>query len=226
MNLVAIMFAAVLFGAATTHATAGWYISIGAGMSDADTMRQSGNNDDTTCYPGDVCRPGFTPDGYRWRYDLRPESGVALEPGVGYDLRLLRLELTTTRQTLGIDQQFVFVSYLDGARVLPDMDSLYTVDVKTGADELTLHTLSVNAYSDLHVNNLLIKPYLGFGLGLAFARLSGLLYEAAYAVEAPPEHEALHDAVDPSVYDGRQHIEVLGNMTRQPAHRPSCISAT
>lgn len=207
-------------GATTAHATTGWYIAFGIGASKAGTMKQAGNNDDTTCYPDDDCGhlPDMLPTGYRWFYDLHPDTDAAFELAVGYGFRLFRLELATTRQTLGIDQQFVGGSYLDGSRAMPAADSFYTVDVKTGVDDLTLHTLALNAYADLPIADPRLTPYLGLGLGLTFAKLSRLHYESAYALKEPecpdtaacanPEgYEEIQD-IDPAMYNGRQHIDL------------------
>ena len=219
-NLIAVLLG-ITVAASAAHATTGWYVSFGAGASQASTMKQAGSNEDSTCYPDDLCTAEFAPDGYRWRYDLHPDSGAALELAVGYDFRLFRLELATTHQTLGIDQQFVVGRYRDGSGILPNPESFYAVDVETGADDLTLHTVSAGAYLDLPLNNTLMTPYLGIGLGFAFARLSGLRYESSYALrefdcsdfgletgcQAPPQYEALRE-VDPAMYNGRQHIDL------------------
>ena len=207
MSLIAVALAAMLFGAVTADAQEGWYIAFGAGVSKAATMKQAGNNRDTTCYPDDECGADFRPEGYRSRYDLHSENGASFELGVGYSLQMFRIELSTTHQTLGIDQHFAGASYLDGSRIAPDMDSFYTVDVKTGVDDLTLHTLVLSGYVDLPFVNLSVNPYLGLGLGLGFAKLSGLYYESAYEFAPPPEYEGDRN-VDAAMYNGRQLVDV------------------
>ena len=221
MNLIAAVLATVLLGATTADAATGWYIAFGIGANKADTMKQAGNNDDTTCYPDDDCShlPDMLPTGYRWFYDLHPDIDAAFELAVGYGFRLFRLELATTRQTLGIDQQFVGGTYLDGSRAMPAADSFYTVDVETDVDDLTLHTLALNAYADLPIADPRLTPYLGLGLGLTFAKLSRLHYESAYALKElecpdaaacayPEGYEEIQD-IDPTMYNGRQHIDLM-----------------
>ena len=188
-GIAALLVAFVLFGASASHAMsedarpAGWYIAVGAGVSRAATMKQAGHNRDTTCSPLDDCRhlPGGMPTGYRWFYDLHPDTGPAFELAVGRTFHAFRLELAASRQAFDVEQEFTGVSYLDGSSIRAGVaDSGYTSSVMYSVDDLTVHTLSLNAYYDVPLARSRVMPYLGAGLGIAFAELSGLHFQSRY----------------------------------------------
>ena len=197
----------VLLGPGVLHAMtedarpAGWYVAVGVGASRAATMKQAGHNRDTTCYPNEDCSllPGGMPSGYRWFYDLHSDTGAAFEFAVGRTFHPVRLELAIGRQAMDVAQQFTGSTYLDGSAIVPVADSGYTASSTSGVDDLTLHTLSLNAYYDVPLARSRLTPYLGAGLGVAFAELSGLYYQGRYACaddtrcERPERYNGRHD---------------------------------
>lgn len=209
LYVAALVVVFALFGPGTTHAMpedarhAGWYVAIGVGASRAATMQQAGDNRDTICYPTRDCRhlPGSMPSGYRWFYDLHPDTGAAFELAVGRTFRPVRLELAVSRQVIGLEQAFSGATYLDGSPIVPVADSGYTSTSTASVDDLTLHALSVNAYYDVPLSRSRITPYLGIGLGLSFAELSGLHFQSRYTCtgDTPcerPERYNAHQDVD------------------------------
>ena len=204
MPLLAVMITTLLFTAATTHAE--WYISLGVGAGKADTMQQAGDNRDTTCYPDDDCSHQLDGliNGYRWGYNLHADNAIAYELAVGYNFKRFRIELATGRQTFDLDQRFTGGSYLDGSHIRPAVDTLYTAKVQADADDLTLHTLSFNAYYEFPLAISPVTPYVGLGLGIAFAELSGLFYQSEYSVACDDTETCL----DPRAYNGRQLVDL------------------
>ncbi len=67
-----------------------------------------GHNRETTCYPNDDCShlPGGIPDGYRWRYDLEADTGVAFEAAIGFMFDGVRLELSASQRNNDLEQKF------------------------------------------------------------------------------------------------------------------------
>lgn len=218
---IAILLAAfALFGASTSHAIpedtrpAGWYVAVGVGANRAATMQQAGDNRDTTCYPTRDCRhlPGGMPSGYRWSYDLHPDTGAAFELAVGRTFRLVRLELAVSRQEIDLEQAFTGSTYLDGSAIVPLPDSGYASTSTASVDDLTLHTLSVNAYYDVPLPRSRVTPYLGVGLGLSFADLSGLHFQIRYACTDDARCQR------PGRYDGRQDVDLSDTVAVAHVH--------
>ena len=183
---------------------AGWYISVGVGANQSATLEQSGHNQDTTCYPTRDCGhlPGGMPGGYRWFYDLRPETGAAFELAVGRTFTPIRVELSFGRQSLDLEQEFTGLTYLDGSVPVPATDSGYASRTTAGVDGLTLHTLALNAYYDLPLPQSRVTPYVGAGLGVSFAELSGLHFSEHYSCTDASRCE------NPERYDGRQDVDM------------------
>ena len=185
----ALLAVLALSGAAVSQTMAGdlpssgWYVSLGVGASRAATMKQSGHNRDTVCYPTRDCRhlPAGMPTGFRWNYDLESGPGTAFEMTVGRAFPLLRLELAGSRQSMNVEQEFTAITYLDGSALVRLADSAYTSTSTGGVDDLTIHTLSLNAYYDMPLARSHITPYVGAGLGLAFVELSGLRFQTRYS---------------------------------------------
>ena len=86
----------------------GWYMGAGAGANWSSSMEQMGHNRETTCYPNDDCShlPGGIPDGYRWRYDLEADTGVAFEAAIGFMFDGVRLELSASQRNNDLEQKF------------------------------------------------------------------------------------------------------------------------
>ena len=219
-GVAALLFFVVLSAVATSHAMsegsrdAGWYIAVGAGASRAALMKQAGDNRDTTCYPNDDCShlAGGMPSGYRWSYLLHPDIGTAFELAVGRTFHPFRLELSTSRRAFDMEQEFRGSSYLDGYARVRVEDSGYTVSSAAGVDDLTVHTLAFNAYYDFPLSGSPITLYLGAGVGLSFAELSGLHYRGTYTCtdDRPCER--------PERYDGRQDIDLTDTIPSVHAH--------
>ena len=193
---------------------AGWYLSVGVGANRAATLEQAGHNRDTTCYPTRDCGPlaGGTPAGYRWFYDLRPQTGAAFELSVGRSFSSVRLEFAISRQTLDLEQEFTRSTYLDGSAILPAVDSGYTSNSTSSVDGLTLETLSLNAYYDLPLPQTRVTPYVGLGLGVSLAELSGLHYSIEYEC-ADPSH-----CKNPERYNGRQDVDMSDTVASVRVH--------
>ena len=193
---------------------AGWYISVGVGANRAATLKQAGHNRDTTCYPTRDCAllAGGMPAGYRWFYDLRPETGVAFELAVGRTFSPVRLELSVSRQTLDLEQEFTGLTYLDGSAPVPAVDSGYASSTTAGVDGLTLHTLALNAYYDLPLPQSRVTPYVGAGLGVSFAELSGLHFSEHYRCTDPAGCES------PERFNGRQDADMSDTVASLHLH--------
>ena len=210
----------VLFGASASQAIseaaapAGWYIAVGVGANWASTMKQAGHNRDTTCYPTRDCRrlPGGMPSGYRWYYDLNPGTGTAFELAVGRAFDPVRLELAVNRQTIDLEQQFTGSTYLDGSAIVPVENSGYTSSSTASVDGLTIHTLSLNAYYDVSLAHSRVTPYLGAGLGLSFAELSGLHFRSQFVCTDDTRCER------PERYNGLQDIDLTDTVASAHLH--------
>lgn len=217
--IAVLLVAFVLLSASTSHAmpeeaNAGWYVAVGVGASRAATMKQAGHNRDTTCYPDDDCHhlPGGMPTGYRWFYDLHPDTGAAFELAVGRTFRPIRLELAASRQMIDLEQAFTGATYLDGSTIMPVADSGYASTSRGSVDDLTIHTLSLNVYYDVPLARSRVTPYLGVGLGLSFAKLSGLHYQSQYVCTDDTRCER------PERYNGRQDVDLSDTVPSAHLH--------
>ena len=146
-GVAAVLVVVVMLGCGMSHAgaegsrAAGWYIAVGAGASRAALMKQAGHNDDTTCYPDDDCShlPGGMPAGYNWSYVLHPVIAPAFELAVGRTFHPVRFELSVSRRTFGMEQEFAGLSYVDGSARVPAQDSGYTSSTTAGVNDLKVH---------------------------------------------------------------------------------------
>ena len=216
-----LLVAVALLGPGVLHAhamedtrPAGWYVAVGVGVNRATTMQQAGHNRDTTRYPTRDYRhlPGGMPTGYRWFYDLHPDTGAAFELAVGRTFRPIRLELAVSRQMIDLEQAFTGATYLDGSPIVPVADSGYASTGRGSVDDLTIHTLSLNAYYDLPLARSRVTPYLGVGLGLSFAELSGLHYQSQYVCTDDTRCER------PERYNGRQDVDLSDTVPSAHLH--------
>ena len=219
-GVAAVLVVVVMLGSGMSHAgaegsrTAGWYIAAGAGASRAALMKQAGHNRDTTCYPDDDCShlPGGMPAGYRWSYILHPDVSPAFELAVGRTFHPVRLELSASRRTFDMEQEFTGLSYADGSARVPAQDSGYASSAMTGVDDLTVHALLLSAYYDVPLAGSRVTLYLGAGVGLSFAELSGLYYRSRYRCA-----DGAH-CRQPERYDGRQGVDLTDTVPSVHAH--------
>ena len=182
---------------------AGWYVSLAAGANASSDLKQAGRNRDDTCYPDDDCRhlAGGRPTGYRWFYDLHAASGTAVELAVGRFFGDTRIEVGLTQRRSAVAQAFAGITYLDGSPLVPATDSAYESMSNASTDDLTVRSLSVNVYRDFPLAYG-ITPYLGAGLGMSSAELSGIHYEGRYRCRPAVSCD------NPGQYDGLQHIDL------------------
>ena len=189
-------------GAAAEDARSGWYVGASVGTSRVSDMEQAGYNDDATCYPDLGCSAGAD-KGFRWIYDLDPESAAAFEVAIGRMFGRWRLELSLSERRNKVKQKFSSISYLDGVPVAFNPASGYASATSVDADRLSTRTLALGVYHDFALPGSRFTPYLGAGLGVSFVELSGVYFEARYscANSAP-------DCEDPERYDSRQDVDL------------------
>lgn len=190
----------------------GWYVGGGAGVSWASDINQRGSNRDHLCYPSYACfdeklRPEQS--GYRWAYDLRSPAGAPFELSTGFDFERLRLELAFAQRVNGIEQVFRSVSDYAGNPLDRRSGGTVTSDSEFWIDDLTVRTLAVSAYYVFPRSAGRFAPYVGVGLGPAFAEIRGLHYEQHYR-----EPEGNDGAYDPplSHYTSRQDVDMAGTV--------------
>ena len=155
----------------------GWYLGAGVGMNDTGAFNQAGFNDDTLCYPAFVC--DGAPAGYRWFYDLEPDSGMALEFSAGRAWNDWRVEVALARLDNGIDQRFTGIEFLNGNPVRFIEQDNYRISTRASAGNLLIHSLAFNIYRDFAAAGGW-TPYLGAGIGAARAELTELYFEERY----------------------------------------------
>ena len=183
----------------------GWYIGGGIGANWTNQLDQVGWNRDTYCYPdSDACAvPGPSTDipGYRWAYTIDSDAGSAFEISVGRMFNRWRLELSAAQRNNAIQQKFKRITFLDGTVATPSSGTTVTSNAMSRIDDLTTHTLSVNAYYDFTDVFERITPYVGVGLGVAFVEISGVHFSTRYEDAADP-------ARDLSEFDSRQDADL------------------
>lgn len=191
-----------------------WYVTVGAGSNRTGVLEQAGFNRDDVCYPTNICPR--TPDGYRWSYDLEPDSGSALGLAVGRSLNVFRIEVSASSVASGIRETFTGITYFDGTPVLPDPDSGFANTAETAVDGFSTRTLSLGVYRDFRTAVPGIVPYVGIGVGLSEVELSGLYFRSEYTcVRAPcagrpaAEYNSFQDAdLTDTVLSGQVHAGV------------------
>lgn len=161
-----------------------WYIAVGAGSNRTEVLEQAGFNRDDICYPTNFC-PG-TPDGYRWFYDLEPDSGAMLDLAIGRSLDFLRLEVSASAMNSGVQETFTAINYFDGTPVRPAEDDNYGYSDETAVDRLSTRVLAFNIYRDFAGAAAGIQPYVGIGAGVAQVELSGLHFSSNYSCIREP----------------------------------------
>ena len=184
----------------------GWYFSAGGAVALGSGMDQEGWNRDTVCYPTGACfvaDPAPEIAGYRWRYAIDADPGAGFELTCGRRFGPLRLEVSGSQSRNDIEQDFAALEYLDGRPWAAREGSVVSNDVAS-IGYFTTRVLALNLYRDFRAPNRVLTPYLGAGLGAAFAEVSELLYSNDYqdTSESPPVY-------DPplSYYNSRQDVD-------------------
>ena len=194
--------------AAQSRERSGWYVGGGIGSSWASDMDQEGWNRETTCYPTDACfdaDPVPAIPGYRWRYDVDAFPGAAFEISAGRIFNRTRLELSLGQRKNNTDQMFRSITYYDGTPREERSSSTVVSNARNSIDNLTVRTLSLNAYYDFPDAYRGISPYLGVGLGPAFVKVSGVRFSTDYQ-----DTSGHAQAYDPSLsfYNSRQDADL------------------
>ena len=194
--------------AAWNESRSGWYIGGDIGSNRASDMDQEGWNRETTCYPTDACfdaDPVPAIPGYRWRYDIDAAPGAAFELLAGRIFNRTRLELSLARRKNNTDQMFRGITYYDGTPGEKRRGSTVASNARNSIDNLTVHTLALNAYYDFPDVYRGISPYVGLGLGPAFVKVSGVHFSTHYE-----DTSGNAQAYDPplSFYDSRQEADL------------------
>jgi len=119
--------------------------------------------------------------GYRWAYVLETAVGAPFEISTGFILNYVRLELSFAQRINGIDQ--VFRSVSDFARNPPERRTGSTVasDAMYWIGNITVRTLALNVYYEFRNTASGFVPYVGSGIGPAFATIRGLHYAEQYS---------------------------------------------
>lgn len=169
---------------------AGWYLSAGLGASWMLDTDQKGSNKDPACYPTSTC--SFATDaenlGYRWRYDIKADIGPAFGVSVGHAFDRVRLELSWSHLENDLDQHFLSVTPTGSGRQVmddPEWDGVHTSHA--GIGDMIVDTLTVDAYYDLPWTYRRFSPYLGAGVGVAFAEVENVKYFSQYQGGSKPD---------------------------------------
>ena len=214
-----LLFCFVSDAAAQGGPRSGWYLSGGIGSRWASDMGQEGWNRETTCYPTDACFDADTVpqlSGYRWKYDIGVGSGTAFEVAAGRLYDRTRLEFSFAHRRNDLDQMFTGIAEYDGTPLGLRSGGTVVSNSQASIDHLAVSTLALNAYYDFpnafdrfspYVDGL--SPYVGGGLGPAFAEVAGVHFSTDYqdtSRDAP--------AYDPplSFYNSRQDEDLSGTV--------------
>ncbi len=174
------------------------------GTSWGSEFDQEGWNREATCYPTDACFdavPASPISGYRWRYAVAPSLGVGYEISVGRMLDRVRLELSLAQRQNGLDQMFHSISYYDGTPIVARPGGTVVSNAQASIDHVRSRTLLFQAYYDLPAAPHPIVPYVGIGVGPAFATVSGVRFSTRYE-DVSPNAGAYEPPL--SFYDSRQ----------------------
>lgn len=168
----------------TGERRSGWYVGGGIGTNWASDVNQRGWNRDTLCFPTLSCfdqDPRSEQRGYRWAYDLKTATGMpSFELSTGFILKRARLELSFAQRMNDIEQKFRSVSDFDGNPLQRRHASPVTSDAEYWIDNLTVRTLTLSTYYDFRNAASGLAPYVGIGVGPAFAEIRGLHYAEEY----------------------------------------------
>ncbi len=161
----------------------GWYIGAKLGASRVATIGQEGWNREPYCYPDQGCfdqSPLPTGPGYRWRYDLEPDSGAEFEVFAGRGFRRVRLELAVSMHRNDLTQQFTGISYFDGSPIAPRPNGTVSSNSQAYADNFNARAITLNAYYDFPDAWGSVTPYLGAGIGFASLEVAGVHFSSDY----------------------------------------------
>ena len=179
--------------AVSATAQAGWYVTAGAGVGQNSGTEQAGWNADTVCYPTDACfaiDPVPSVPGYRWRYTINADAGAGFAIALGREFPGFRIELSAAHSRNDLEQVFVDIEYLDGSE-RATRDGSVVAHVTTSIGALTTRVASLDVYRDLAAPGARIIPYVGIGLGAAFAKIQDVHFSADYrdTSPAPPAYD-------------------------------------
>ncbi len=162
-----------------------WYASVGIGGNSASGTHE-GWNRDTTCYPTDDCFTGDSPPptGFHWHYDIEEKYGTRGEISIGRIHQRLRFEVSFSQQKNDLEQTFKKITDFEGAPLKPSNNTVESRS-ESRIDDLTLRALSFNTSYNFP-NESRWTPYVGGGLGLASAKVSGVYYDSQYEDTAVP----------------------------------------
>ena len=196
----------------------GWYVGGSIGASWASELDQEGWNREATCYPTDACfntEPTPPISGYRWRYTVGASVGARYEIAVGRVIDRFRLELSLAQRKNGLDQMFRGITYYDGTPIGARSGGSVVSNPQASIDHLRVRTLALQAYYDFPVSTGPIVPYLGIGVGPAFATVSGLRFSTRYE-----DTSANAPAYDPplSFYNSRQEEDISDTVPAAHLH--------
>ena len=206
----------------------GWYVGGGGGANWASDINQRGSNRDTLCYPVHACfdeDPRSEQSGYRWAYDLATGAGAQFEIATGFVFGRARLETSFAQRRNGIKQMFRPGSVTDfaGNPLVRRSGDSVTSDAEYWIDNLTVRTLAFNAYYDFGDTDRTFSPFVGVGIGPAFAEIRGLHYSEQYRDAAGNE-----TAYDPplSFYASRQDADFTDTILAGHLHAGTDFRAT
>ena len=124
------------------------------------SFRQHGHNEDTVCYPNDICLGEGVPspvEGYHWFYDLDAGTGSSGDLFVGYDFGRVRGEVATGFNSYGrMIQDFDYIVRVINPNYVPDIEmghDLAEYHPTTSIGNLTTTTLWADGYFELLPNN-------------------------------------------------------------------------
>ncbi|MDE0452864.1 MAG: hypothetical protein OXI90_14015 [Gammaproteobacteria bacterium] len=187
-------------------AQAEWYITAETGIGRHSSTDQVGWNADTVCYPTDACfaiDPVPSVPGYRWRYMIDAGAGAGFAIALGREFPGFRIELSAAHSRNDLEQVFVDIEYLNGSE-RTTRDGSIVADVNTSIGALTTRVASLDVYRDLAAPGARIIPYVGIGLGVAFAKIQDVHFSADYRDTSP-----VPPAYDPplSFYGSNQDVD-------------------
>ena len=161
----------------------GWYLGAGLAAGWGSDLKQEGWNRDTFCSPDAACfdeAPIPSVPGYRWRYDIALERGVAFELSVGRFFGRTRLELALARQTNGTRQTFTGIAYEDRSPIRPRAGGTVASNAGGSIDRRRVRSISLDAYYDFPHAWGALTPYVGAGLGQALVEFAGVRFSTDY----------------------------------------------
>lgn len=161
-----------------------WYVEVGAGFEVSSTLKQAGFNGDNICYPTNSCPT--EPTGYRWFYDLDADAGTNFEAAVGRSFGKYRIETAASNRESDLNQAFDSITLLDGSALLSATTDNYSYSDETRMDSISAVSITLNLYMDLPLDNLPVDSYIGAGVGLSRAKLSGLYFSSQYECVREP----------------------------------------